>query len=151
PFVQLGSNLDRGHGGGTAGYLGLQHNPFEIQADPSAANFAVNDITPPAQIDTGRLGKRRAMLSRLDALQRQADLQPEAFGALDLHYKAALNLITAPETKRAFALGTEDPRLRDRYGRNRFGQSCLLARRLIESGVRFVTITDGGWDTHADN
>src|SRR5205807_4797310 len=76
---------------------------------------------------------------------------PEAFTALDRHYQAALNLVTAPETKRAFALEKEDPRLRDRYGRHRFGQSCLLARRLIESGVRFVTVSDGGWDTHTDN
>ena len=83
-------------------------------------------------------------------MQRTADLQPAAFDALDEHYKAALNMITAPETKQAFEIEREDPRLRDRYGRNRFGQSCLLARRLIEAGVRFVTVTDGGWDTHAE-
>jgi uncharacterized protein (DUF1501 family) len=91
------------------------------------------------------------MLRTIDALQRSVDAQPAAFAALDQHYQAALNLITAPETKRAFEIGTEDPRLRDRYGRTHFGQSCLLARRLIESGVRFVTVSDGGWDTHTDN
>jgi hypothetical protein len=151
PFVQLGDNVDRTVGGGTAGYLGLEHNPFEIHADPNVPNFTVQDITPPPQVDTRRLGKRRVMLQKLDGLQRHADTQPGAFNALDQHYQAALNLITAPETKRAFALNTEDPRLRDRYGRNRFGQSCLLARRLIEAGVRFVTVSDGGWDTHQDN
>ena len=62
-----------------------------------------------------------------------------------------MNMITAPETKTAFKVASEDPRLRDRYGRNQFGQSCLLARRLLQSGVRFVTVTDGGWDTHANN
>jgi uncharacterized protein (DUF1501 family) len=60
-------------------------------------------------------------------------------------------MITAPETKQAFEIDTEDAKLRDAYGRNRFGQSCLLARRLIEAGVRLVTVTDGGWDTHANN
>jgi hypothetical protein len=91
------------------------------------------------------------MLNQIDALQRQADLQPAAFDALDRHYQAALNLITAPETKKAFEIGSEDPRLRDRYGRNFFGQRCLLARRLIEAGVRFVTVTDPSWDTHQNN
>jgi hypothetical protein len=151
PYVQLGDQVDRTNGGGTCGYLGMEHNPFEILSDPAVDPFTVRDITPPQGVDMGRLHRRRSMLRTLDGLQRQTDKQPAAFDALDQHYQAALNLITAPETKRAFAIGTEDPRLRDRYGRNRFGQSCLLARRLIEAGVRFVTVSDGGWDTHADN
>jgi hypothetical protein len=151
PFVQLGGAVEKGFGGGTAGYLSIVHSPFEILADPSADNFSARDITPPARIDGRRLRRRRAMLGQIDGLQRRADLQPEAFASLDKHYQAALNLITAPETKRAFNLGLEDPKRRDRYGRNRFGQSCLLARRLIEAGVRFVTVSDPGWDTHADN
>jgi hypothetical protein len=151
PFIQLGDQVDRTNGGGTAGYLGLEYNPFEILADPSAGQFHVRDITPPAGVDMGRIGRRRSMLHTIDSLQRQADAQVAAFDSLDQHYQAALNLITAPETKRAFEIDKEDPRLRDRYGRNRFGQSCLLARRLIEAGVRFVTVSDGGWDTHADN
>jgi hypothetical protein len=151
PFVQLGDQVDRTAGGGTAGYLGLEHNPFEIHTDPNAGQFSVRDITPPAGVDMGRVTKRRGMLQAIDGLQRQADAQPAAFAALDQHYQAALNLITAPETKQAFEIGKEDPRLRDRYGRHRFGQSCLLARRLVEAGVRFVTVSDGGWDTHADN
>jgi hypothetical protein len=151
PFVQLGSYVDRTFAGGTAGYLGLDHNPFEILSDPNADKFAARDITPPAGIDTGRLNRRRKMLRQIDSLQRTGDVQPEAFGAMDRHYQAALNLITAPETKKAFEIGSEEPRLRDRYGRTRFGQSCLLARRLIEAGVRFVTVSDGGWDTHQGN
>jgi hypothetical protein len=150
PYIQLGDQVDRTNGGGTAGYLGLEHNPFEIQNDPNAGQFTVNDITPPAGITTGRLSRRSRMLRTVDALQQKIDRQPAAFAALDQHYQAALNLITAPETKRAFEIGVEDPRLRDRYGRTRFGQSCLLARRLIEAGVRFVTVSDGGWDTHQD-
>lgn len=151
PFVQLGNAIDHRFGGGVAGYLGIEHNPFEIMADPGVAQFAVRDITPPAGISMDRVSRRKQMLTAVDALQKKADLQPDAFGALDEHYKAALNMITAPETKKAFELQKEDPRLRDRYGMNRFGQSLLLSRRLIESGVRFVTVTDGGWDTHADN
>jgi uncharacterized protein (DUF1501 family) len=151
PFVQLGSAIDHRFGGGVAGYLGIEHNPFEIMADPSAAQFSVRDITPPAGISMDRVSRRKQMLSAVDALQKKADLQPDAFGALDEHYRAALNMITAPETKKAFELEKEDPKLRDRYGMNRFGQGLLLSRRLIESGVRFVTVTDGGWDTHANN
>jgi uncharacterized protein (DUF1501 family) len=90
------------------------------------------------------------MLTAIDNLQKAAELQPKAYDALDEHYKAALNMITAPETKRAFDIGSEDPRLRDRYGRTPFGQRMLLARRLIESGVRFVTVSDPSWDSHQD-
>ncbi len=151
PHVQLGDQVDRINGGGTAGYLGLEHNPFEILSDPNVEKFSVRDITPPQGIDTGRLSQRRRMLDTVDALQRSLDAQPAAFAALDQHYQAALNLITAPETKRAFEIDKEDARRRDRFGRTRFGQSCLLARRLIEAGVRFVTVSDGGWDTHANN
>ena len=151
PFVQLGSSIDRRYGGGTAGILGLEHNPFEMLADPNAKKFNVRDITPPQGITMSRVERRRKMLSVIDRLQRKAELQQDKLDALDEHFKAALNMITAPETKRAFEIEKEDPKLRDRYGRNKFGQSCLLARRLIQSGVRFVTVTDGGWDTHQNN
>ncbi len=151
PFVQLGNSMDRRFGGGQSGILGLQHNPFEMIADPNAKQFTVRDITPPAGIVSERLDRRRKMLTAVDDLQRRSELQPAAYDALDEHYKAALNMITAPETKRAFQIDDESAELRDRYGRNKFGQSCLLARRLIESGVRFVTLTDPGWDTHANN
>ena len=151
PFVQLGSQVDRRFGGGSAGVLGLQHSPFEMLADPNAKSFTVRDITPPNGINMDRVERRSRMLTRIDALQREADLQPEAFEALDEHVQTAFNMITAPETKAAFDINSESDELRDAYGRNRFGQSCLLARRLIESGVRFVTVTDGGWDTHQNN
>ena len=151
PFVQLGSEVDRRFGGGTAGILGLEHNPFEMLSDPNSEKFSVRDITPPKGISMGRVQRRRAMLAVIDQLQCRADLQPSKFQALDEHYQAALNMITAPETKKAFEIDKESVKLRDGYGRNRFGQSCLLARRLIQAGVRFVTITDGGWDTHQNN
>lgn len=151
PFVQLGDSIDHRNGGGIAGYLGLEHNPFMLLADPNGKDFAVRDITPPKGIDSRRIARRRAMLEEIDRLQQRTDMQPDAFKALDEHYEAAMNMITAPETKKAFALETETAATRDAYGRTRFGQSCLLARRLLESGVRFVTITDPGWDTHSNN
>jgi uncharacterized protein (DUF1501 family) len=151
PFVQLGTSIDQRFGGGSPGILGLEHGPFEIAADPSADKFVVRDITPPAGITPERIDFRKKVLARIDQLQRKADIQPAAFDALDENYKTAFNMITAPETKGAFDLAQETPELREAYGKNKFGQSCLLARRLIEAGVRLVTVTDGGWDTHQNN
>jgi hypothetical protein len=151
PFIQLGTNIDRRFGGGLPGFLGLEHGAFEMPADPNSEKFTVRDISPPAGVDMSRISRRRSMLGTIDALQREVELQPAAYDALDEHYKAALNMITAPETQRAFKIEEENAKLRDDYGRNTLGQKMLLARRLVESGVRFVTVTDGGWDTHANN
>jgi hypothetical protein len=151
PFVQLGTEIDRRQGGGSPGFLGLEHGPFEIAADPSQDKFVVRDITPPSGITSERIDFRKKVLAKIDQLQRRGDIQPTAFAALDENYKTALNMITAPETKGAFDLTKEDAKVREAYGKNKFGQSCLLARRLIEAGVRFVTVTDGGWDTHTNN
>lgn len=150
PFVQLGNYVDRSFNGGTAGFLGLEHSPFEIGTDANAEKFNVRDITPPQNVTSSRVDRRKNMLATIDSLQKAADLQPAAYDALDEHYKAALNMITAPETKRAFDLASEDPKLRDRYGRTPLGQRMLLSRRLIESGVRFVTVSDPSWDSHQD-
>lgn len=151
PYVQLGTSLDTRFGGGAPGILGLEHGAFNINADPSAANFVVRDITPPNGMTNDQVTRRKRMLETVDSLQRPGSLQPKAFQALDEHYSTALNMITAEETRRAFRIEEERNELRDAYGRNKFGQNCLLARRLIEAGVRFVTLTDGGWDTHANN
>lgn len=151
PFVQLGTQIDNRFGGGTAGFLGIQYNPFVVDDDPNSENFVVRDITPPGGMKLDRVHRRKKMLRMIDQMQSDIDQQPTEFSALDEHTKAALNIVTSPTTKKAFEIEKEDPRLRDRYGRHRFGQSCLLARRLIESGVRFVTVSDGGWDTHQKN
>src|SRR5205823_6290012 len=87
----------------------------------------------------------------VDGYQKQIEESSDAVKARDVFYEKAHALITSPAAKRAFDLDQESPRLRDAYGRNTLGQSCLLARRLIEAGVQFVTVTDGGWDTHTDN
>ncbi|MCA9120336.1 MAG: DUF1501 domain-containing protein [Planctomycetaceae bacterium] len=151
PFVQLGTDVDNRFGGGTAGVLGHEHNPFVIDSDPNSDKFTVRDITPPSGITLDRVDRRKKMLASVEQLQRDAELQPAAFNAIDEQYETAFNMITAQETKTAFDIASEDEKLREAYGRNRFGQNCLLARRLIEAGVRFVTVTDGGWDTHQNN
>ena len=108
PFIQLGKEVNTIFGGGTAGYLGIVYNPFEIVNDPNSPSFSAGDVQPPPEIDAKRGGRRREMLGRIEALQRRGDRQPELFNSLDKDYQAALDLITAPEAK---------PRLRDRPGR----------------------------------
>jgi hypothetical protein len=151
PFIQLGTNVDRRFGGGLAGYLGLAYNAFELPGDPNKSNFTVRDVTPPAGVSLSRLDRRRNALAKLNQFQRDVEKKSDSLRAVDDYYANAFSMITSPETQKAFDLKQEKDELRDRYGRNTFGQSCLMARRLVESGVRFVTVTSGGWDTHRDN
>ena len=151
PFVQIGSNIDRRFGGGLAGYLGLAHNTFELPGDPNNKNFTVRDVTPPSGVSLERLDRRKAALATIDRFQSDVERKADALQAIDDYYENAFSMITSPETQRAFDLAAEDDKLRDRYGRTTMGQSCVMARRLIEAGVRFVTVTSGGWDTHRDN
>jgi uncharacterized protein (DUF1501 family) len=151
PFVQLGKAIDRRFNGGIAGVLGDQFNPFEVGEDPNAAAFKVRDLSI-ADDQSARLNRRYSMLNELDRYQKAVEEgATPAVAARDEFYQKAHGLITSPAAKRAFDLGQEADGVRERYGRNTFGQSCLLARRLIESGVHFVTVTDGGWDTHQNN
>jgi hypothetical protein len=153
PYVQLGGSIDPRFGGGVAGFLGDQYNPFVLPGDASRPNFTVRDVVLPGGVDRGRFQRRMKVLQAVDTWQRQMedDSGPTPLQAADTFYQKAYNLVTAPHAKKAFDIHSEDPRLRDRYGRNSLGQGCLLARRLIEAGVRFVTVTDGGWDTHQNN
>ncbi len=151
PFVQVGTNVDQRFGGGVAGYLGLAHNPFTLPGDPSSKKFTVRDVTPPRGVSLARLDRRKAALAAIDNFQRDVEQQADALQAIGKYYENAFSMITSPETQKAFDLKQEDEKTRDRYGRNNMGQSCLMARRLIESGVRFVTVTSGSWDTHRNN
>jgi len=151
PFVQLGTNVDHRFNGGLAGYLGLQHNAFVVPGDPNSSQFTVRDVSLPNGLTADRVSRRRAALAKIDRLQRDLDGQPEAFKAIDSYYQSAFSMMTSQATKTAFDLSREDGKTRDAYGRTELGQSCLLARRLIEAGCRFVTVTSGGWDTHRDN
>jgi hypothetical protein len=152
PFVQLGNRIDRRFNGGVAGILGDQFNPFEVNDDPNNRNFRVRDLSIGTDAEAARLERRQHMLDRLERFQTRVEAAASpAVDARSAFYEKAFSLITSPRAKRAFDLEQEPPRLRDDYGRHTLGQSCLLARRLIESGVRFVTVTDGGWDTHQNN
>jgi hypothetical protein len=141
--------------GQQAGYLGSAHEPFFLNADPARPDFKVGDLEVPAGPSAQRLDARKKLLEQLDELQRRTES-----GSNQMHdsaYERAFRLLTSREAKAAFDLSREPDKLRDRYGRNTFGQSCLLARRLIESGVRYVTVNHfdtvfnlSCWDMHAD-
>lgn len=151
PYIQLGTNMDRRFNGGVAGYIGNAFNPFEVAENPNEAKFNIDGISLPSGVSADRFKRRRTMLSYLDVWREEADKSSNAVEAMDSFYERAVGIVTSPEAKRAFELTREHPRVRDEYGRNKFGQSCLLARRLVQAGVRFVTVTDGGWDTHQNN
>ena len=151
PYIQLGRYVDQKTGGGLAGYLGNEHNPFVMTSDPNAGAFSVDGITLPGGLTASRFARRRRMLDRFDRWQERVESQVSDSSAMDRFYEKAFGIVTSPRAKRAFDLSEEDSNLRDHYGRNTFGQSCLLARRLVEAGVRFVTVSSGGWDTHQQN
>ena len=151
PYIQVGTAIDQRFGGGVAGFLGDQFNPFVLPGDASSPGFSVRDVSLTNGLSRERFERRMKVLNTVDTWQSKFEASASALEATDTFYQKAYSLITAPQAKKAFDLGMEDPRMRDRYGRNSLGQGCLLARRLIDSGVRFVTVTDGGWDTHQNN
>lgn len=125
-----------------AGYLGAGYNPFGLDADAQ-----VRDLDPPEGMTSGRIEDRRGLLARLDRVNRRRDSSGTMAG-MDRFTEEAYAMITGPSARKAFDLTREDAALRDRYGRTGVGEGCLLARRLVEAGVTFVTVTDGGWDHH---
>ncbi len=135
----------------TAGYMGATYNPFNVGGDPNAKTFSVKDVTPPSGVNMDRISRRKTALGAIDQFQRDAELSQRGLQAMDQFYQRAFDLVTSPTAKKAFDLGQEPEKLKDSYGRNSFGQGCLLARRLIEAGTRFVHIQKGGWDTHQGN
>ncbi|WP_435010710.1 DUF1501 domain-containing protein [Tundrisphaera lichenicola] len=158
PFVVLPELMGRGGGnmpnGQAGGFLGKAHDPFALNADPSQPNFRVPDLLPPQEIGTVRLDRRRKIR---DLVDNAVDLfeSTEDAALLDNNFQAAFRLMTSTQARAAFDLSEEPQAVRDRYGMSRFGQSCLLARRLIENGVRFVTINtfltvfdEITWDIH---
>jgi hypothetical protein len=146
-----GGNMPNGQAGG---FLGKAHDPFVLSADPSKPNFRVPDLLPPLEIGTVRLDRRRRIRELVDDAVETFEAT-ESAALLDGNFKAAFRLMTSPQARQAFDLSQEPQQVRDRYGMTRFGQSCLLARRLIENGVRFVTINtfltvfdEITWDIH---
>src|SRR4051794_26368252 len=115
-------------------YLGGGANPFIVESDPNLPSFRVKNLSLTNGLSFDRLQDRREVLSRLDTLQRDRDKQA---GHLDDHYRQAFDLLTSQQVAKAFDVGAESDRVRDAYGRHTFGQSALLARRLVEAGVTF--------------
>lgn len=132
-----------------ANYVGIQHNPFETEGDPNAANFQVQNIQTPADLSIARLEDRQGLSKTFDKLRRDLDSRG-TLAAVDRFDRQAFDLVTGAAARKAFDINSEDPRMRDKYGRHNWGQSTLLARRLVEAGSTFVTVHFGGWDHHWD-
>ncbi len=158
PFVVLPELMGRGGGnlpnGQAGGFLGKAHDPFALMADPSKPDFKVPDLLPPPEIGAVRLERRRRMRQIVDETLDHFEQSDDA-KLLDSNFQAAYRLMTSPQARDAYDLSKEPSKVRERYGMHRFGQCCLLARRLIEAGVRFVTINtfltvfdEITWDIH---
>jgi uncharacterized protein (DUF1501 family) len=133
-------------------YLGAAAAPFVIDADPNAPDFAVPDVVPPPSLDADRLDDRKRLLAEVDRFRQAAEAKANKHvGTVSVFQQKAFDLMTSAEAKKAFDIHAESDKLRDEYGRNALGQSCLMARRLVEAGVRCVTIDHSNWDTHDDN
>jgi hypothetical protein len=130
-------------------FLGGQHAPFVIGGDPNPQGFQVRDVVVPADIAEGRAKTRRDLRASLDRMVRfndQATDDPAV--VFDKFYQQGFDLVSSTKAQAAFDISREDAKVRDRYGRNDVGQRLLLARRLVEVGVSWVTVNYGGWDDH---
>ncbi|NBU74984.1 MAG: DUF1501 domain-containing protein, partial [Planctomycetes bacterium] len=130
-----------------SGYLSSAYAPFSLGSDPANGNFTVQDLNLPGDVDVKRFSARRSML---DAVNDHFAAKEKADGleAMDTFYQRAYGLISSQKAREAFNINAEPAALRDEYGRNAAGQRMLLARRLVASGVRLVSLTYGGWDMH---
>ncbi len=144
-------NLPRKVSFGGAAYLGASYNPFAPDASPNEAAFQVRNLKMPGRVSAERLENRKKLVSDIDTIRRDIDAKGD-IGGFDTFYRDAMEMVTNTKAQSAFDVNKESVKLRDRYGRNDLGQCCLLARRLVESGVTFVTVqAGGGWDTHGNN
>lgn len=135
-----------------AAYLGPAAAPFSINADPNDPGFTVRDVVPPFDLDSNRIDSRHRLLAQVDRFQRGAESRANrAAKSVSVFRERALELMTSAEAKTAFNIHLEKDALRDEYGRHSLGQCCLMARRLVEAGVRCVTIQHVDWDTHEKN
>jgi hypothetical protein len=142
-----------------ASFLGKQFDPYFFQADPNSSEFGLPELQLPSNLDLARLERRRELVELIDQQQRLVERSNDAKG-LDVLQQQALRILSSTGLRDALDLSREDAALRDAYGRTTYGQSCLLARRLVQSGVRFVTVYfsqsiggkgSEGWDTHQEN
>ncbi|MGE3806545.1 MAG: DUF1501 domain-containing protein [Gemmataceae bacterium] len=151
PYVVFG-NL-RGGAAGNAGYLGTGYNPFGVEGSPGRGNnsMRVRGISLPNGFSLEELENRDKLLRGFDQKFQKLDESADIVDGLDSFHKQALEILRSDKTRKAFDLDAEPASVRERYGSSSFGQGALAARRLTEAGVRFVTITLGGWDTHSNN
>ena len=131
------------------GYLSSSYAGFSLGADPASGNFKVKDLNLPGGVDEGRFTRRRRILDSVNSYFKTKE-KSDSLDAVDTFYNRAYSLISSQKAREAFDINKEDGKLRDEYGRNTAGARLLLARRLVESGVRFVTTTYGGWDMHSN-
>ncbi len=139
--------LRPGYFGGN--YLGVSSNPFETEGDPNASNFQVSNMQLPGGMSIQRLEDRSTLAKQFDRLRRDVD-NSGMLESMNRFDRQAYDMVAGDAARKAFDISTEDPRNRDRYGRNSWGQSTLLARRLVEAGSTMVTVHLGGWDHHWD-
>ena len=136
---------------GGPSFLGAKYAPFVVADNPNRDKFKVRDVALPRDLTDLRFTSRTDLRAKIDNMVR---LNDEAAGdpvlAFDQYFQQGHNLVTSPEAQKAFDIEQESPETSERYGRNDFGKRCLLARRLVEAGVPFVTVYDGGWDHHSD-
>lgn len=151
PIGATGGNMPHGHG---AGYLGKSFDPFILNSDPSDPNFRVPDLLPPDYMQAFRTDRRKDWRAMVDKAVNRFETSQDA-RLLDSTFQQAYTLMSSEKARSAFELHREPEKIREKYGLNRFGQSCLLARRMIEAGVRFVTINmfetvfdEITWDIH---
>lgn len=130
-----------------SGYLSSSHAPFSLGSDPASGGFQVRDLGLPGGVDADRFTRRRSILEAVNEHFRQKETS-DGVQAMDSFYERAYSLISSPAARDAFRIEKEPDSMRDAYGRNPAGQRMLLARRLVEAGVRLVTLTYGGWDMH---
>ncbi len=130
-----------------SGYLSSSYAGFSLGSDPASSGFKVRDLSLPGGVDAKRFERRKSALEAVNAHFARRD-ESDNVAAMDTFYQRAYSMISSPQAREAFDINKEDARLRDRYGRNQAGQRMLMARRLVEAGVRMVTLTYGGWDMH---
>jgi hypothetical protein len=147
PYVAIPRNPSFTWELGKSAFLGGRYESFKA-GDPSEAKYRVRDLFPPETIPQVRVDRRQSLLAVVDRLAERVDGN-DAIRSYDEYRSRATSMVLSPRAREAFAIEKEPDGVRDRYGRNTFGQSCLLARRLVESGVRFATVNYGGWDHHA--
>jgi hypothetical protein len=137
-----------------AGFLGRKHDPVWVLKDPNSKDFHLDELNLPTGVNVTRVNDRQQTLKKLNALSQLAEHAADV-GGLGEYQQRAVQLLTSEATRQAFDIQAEPDETRQRYGRHQYGQSVLLARRLVEAGVRFVTVyysrSIGGWDTHEDN